>query len=92
MTQKPGIMLYFEMVPCLAHLDDAQAGRLLRAMLHYGQTGEVPDFDDVALEMAWAFVQLRLDQDEERYRQTVENKRRAARLRWHHADASTAMN
>ena len=91
MIKKPGVMFYFELLPCLAQLSDAQVGRLFRAMLVYAETGEMPDFDDAALKMAWPFVQLRLDQDEERYQQTVENRRRAARIRWKNARASDAM-
>ena len=91
MGKKPGVMFYFEVLPCIAHLSDAQTGRLFRAMLAYAQTGEVPQLDDdVALKMAWPFVQLRLDQDDARYQRTVEHRRQAAKLRWsRHANAST---
>ena len=83
MMKKPGIMLYFELMPCLQRLDDAQKGRLLWGMLAYGRDGEEPDFDsDEALAMAWPFVRLRLDQDEERYLKKVEQRHQAAVSRW----------
>lgn len=83
MGNKPGIMLYFEMLPCLQEISDAQMGRLVRAMLAYGETGEEPRLaDDPALKMAWPFVRLRLDQDEQRYRRRVTQSRQAALVRW----------
>ena len=83
MADRPGIMIYFETIPCLRELEDRQAGRLLRAILDYGAEGTVPDFsDDRELQITWAFIRQRIDQDGERYRQRVEQRRSAARSRW----------
>ncbi len=60
-------MLYFDrLVPALAHLDDAQAGILLRALVEYAQAGTIPTLDGLT---GFAFDMLRpgIDQDGEAY-------------------------
>lgn len=59
-------MLYFDMLDPIRVLPDADKGRLLVAMLEYGQDGVVPDFDGM-LALAWSFVRPLIDKDGERY-------------------------
>ena len=63
---RPGIMLYFDMLEPIRVLPDADKGRLLVAMLEYGQSGVVPEFDGM-LALAWSFVRPMIDKDGERY-------------------------
>lgn len=63
---RPGIMLYFDILEPIKVLPDADKGRLLVAMLEYGQRGVVPEFDGM-LALAWGFVKPNLDRDEEAY-------------------------
>lgn len=63
---RPGIMLYFDILGPIRLLPDSDKGRLLVAMLEYGQSGIVPEFDG-ALALAWEFVRPNLDRDEEAY-------------------------
>ena len=63
---RPGIMLYFDILEPIRVLPDAEKGRLLVAMLEYGQSGTVPEFDGM-LALAWGFVKPNLDRDEEAY-------------------------
>ena len=63
---RPGIMLYFDMLGPIRVLPDADKGRLLVAMLEYGQDGVVPEFDGM-LSLAWSFVRPLIDKDGERY-------------------------
>ena len=63
---RPGIMLYFDILEPIKVLPDADKGRLLVAMLEYGQCGTVPEFDGM-LALAWGFVKPNLDRDEEAY-------------------------
>ena len=63
---RPGIMLYFDILGPIRLLPDSDKGRLLVAMLEYGQSGLVPEFDG-ALALAWEFVRPNLDRDEEAY-------------------------
>ena len=59
---RPGIMLYFDMLGPIRVLPDADKGRLLVAMLEYGQDGVVPEFDGM-LSLAWSFVRPLIDKD-----------------------------
>ena len=67
---RPGIMLYFDILEPIKVLPDADKGRLLVAMLEYGQTGKAPAFDGM-LELAWGFVKPKIDKDEAEYKGVV---------------------
>lgn len=67
---RPGIMLYFDILEPIRVLPDADKGRLLVAMLEYGQSGTVPEFTGM-LELAWGFVKPKIDKDSDEYNRTV---------------------
>lgn len=67
---RPGIMLYFDILEPIKVLPDVDKGRLLVAMLEYGQSGTVPEFDGM-LALAWGFVKPKIDKDSEEYNRTV---------------------
>ena len=67
---RPGIMLYFDILEPIKVLPDADKGRLLVAMLEYGQSGKQPQFDGM-LALAWGFVKPKIDKDSEEYNRTV---------------------
>lgn len=67
---RPGIMLYFDILEPIKVLPDADKGRLLVAMLEYGKTGAVPEFDGL-LALAWGFVKPKIDRDNEEYNRSV---------------------
>ena len=67
---RPGIMLYFDILEPIKVLPDADKGRLLVAMLEYGQSGVAPQFDGM-LALAWEFAKPKLDRDNEEYNRTV---------------------
>lgn len=68
---RPGIMVYFDMMGPLNKLPDADKGRLFWAMLEYGKNGTMPEFDGLALALAWEFVKPKIDKDSEEYNRTV---------------------
>lgn len=74
---RPGIMLYFDILEPIRVLPDADKGRLLVAMLEYGQTGALPEFTGM-LELAWGFVKPKLDKDDEAYKESVIQRQYAA--------------
>lgn len=74
---RPGIMLYFDILEPIKVLPDADKGRLLVAMLEYGQRGVVPEFDGM-LALAWGFVKPNLDRDEEAYEKAKVQRNYAA--------------
>ena len=67
---RPGIMIYFDMLGPIRVLPDADKGKLLVAMLEYGQTGKAPVFDGM-LALAWEFVRPKIDRDSDEYNRTV---------------------
>lgn len=67
---RPGIMLYFDILEPIRVLPDSDKGRLLVAMLEYGQDGIVPEFDGM-LALAWGFVKPKIDRDNEEYKRSV---------------------
>ena len=74
---RPGIMLYFDILEPIKVLPDADKGRLLVAMLEYGQSETEPAFDGM-LALAWGFVKPKLDRDAEEYKRTVLKRQYAA--------------
>ena len=93
---RPGIMLYFDVRPCLKRLTMEQQGELFNAILDFGENGVVPSFDGV-LGVAWDFIEPKIVRDNERYEKTVAARRAAAQSRWDkqsmqmHANADFAM-
>lgn len=77
---RPGIMLYFDILEPIKVLPDADKGRLLVAMLEYGQSGTVPKFDGM-LALAWGFVKPKIDKDEAEYNQSVLRRQYATTCR-----------
>ena len=66
MKERPGFMLYFDLVDALNSLDDVQAGQLFKALMAYAQWGEVRPLTGVA-EFAFRTARPRIDKDAERY-------------------------
>lgn len=64
---RPGLLLYFDLVPALEKLPPASVGELLLAALHYAREGTEPTFEETALEFAWAFLRPSIDRDGEAY-------------------------
>ena len=81
MGTMPGVMLYFDLRPCLDHLTREEQGMLFQAILDYGETGCPPELPG-ALAIAWAFIQPRLDRDRARYEAKVAQSTQAIRSRW----------
>lgn len=77
---RPGIMLYFDILAPLKVLPDADKGRLLVAILEYGQFGKMPEFDGM-LALAWGFVKPKIDKDEEEYNMSVLRRQYATACR-----------
>lgn len=80
MAEMPGVMLYFEMRPCLKRLSNAEKGLLFDAIMDYSQAGIVPDFEGM-LGIAWDFIQPRLDSDRAAYAQKVQQRQYAVYVR-----------
>lgn len=67
-AERPGVLLYFDILPALDKLPHKAVGELLLKALHYAQDGIDPVFDDSALGFAWAFLKPAIDRDGVVYR------------------------
>ena len=79
--ERPGIMIYFDMMGPMAKLENADKGRLFWAMLEYGKNGIVPVFDSLPLELAWEFVKPKIDKDYREYVRSVQRRQFATACR-----------
>ena len=84
----PGVMLYFDRLSFLDRLDDAQTGRLFRALIRYARDGEEPIIEDVMFGVVWDILQPMLDYDAQRYAEVSEKRRLSALRRWEKAQAN----
>lgn len=67
--ERSGIMLYFETIPVLEQLTDAQRGRLLYSALLFAKDGIEPTFDERELSLVWPLLSCRIRSDDERYKE-----------------------
>ncbi len=77
MANRPGVMFYFDLIPALEMMDDADAGRIFKAALEYAKCGTLPELCGMAA-VAWAFIQPKIDRDGESYQESVIDKKYAA--------------
>lgn len=70
--ERPGTMIYHDILPAVESLSREAAGELFVAILRYGKYGEIPDFSQSeGLNVAWNFVRPRIDRDKDRYAERI---------------------
>ena len=80
MTKPAGFFTYFHHSALINHLTDEQAGRLFKALLIYGDEGEIADLDDdQACTLAFIIMKGEIDRNFERYAETCEKRREAGK-------------
>ena len=80
MKTPKGFFTYFHHEAVLATLSDEQAGRLYKALLRYGNTGELPEFSgDSALNVAFTLFRTEIDYNFERYGEISEARSKAGK-------------
>ncbi|MCD8192741.1 MAG: DUF6291 domain-containing protein [Oscillospiraceae bacterium] len=66
--QRPAIMLRFSLSPAIEKLSDADAGKLIKCALNYGEHGVIPDFSGTPLlDLVWTMLLPQLESDAARY-------------------------
>lgn len=73
---KPGVVVYFDIRPCIARLSLSEKGQLFDAILDYAENGVEPEIDG-GLGVAWDFIRPRIDKDSARYARKVESNQYA---------------
>ena len=74
-ANKPGVMIYFEILPIIEQLSNASQLALFWAIMNYARTGKEPKLRREA-SIIWSFIQPMLDRDQERYARTLEARRK----------------
>ena len=67
MADRPGTMIYFDILNVLDELTDEQVGQLFRGALKYAKDGDEPHFTDPFVRIAWVPMRDKLDRDSEKY-------------------------
>lgn len=71
---KTSFVLYHDIRKPLELLTDEQRGKLFMAILNYSELDTEPDFDDAAIEIAFAFIRNALDRDTEAWEDKREKR------------------
>ena len=79
------IQLYYDTVDACVALSDQQFGRLIRGILHYAASGEIPSLKGAERHYLARYMQD-IDRDKIAYDEKCRKSREAANMRWH-ADA-----
>lgn len=76
---KKGFLLYYDYRKHLSLLNDEERGRLLMALLDYGEHGKQPELDGAAL-MAFSFIQAQMDRDADKYAEVIRKRSEAGKM------------
>jgi len=82
-NEKPGVMIYFEILEAFPLLSNAEKGILFESILQYAKDGRVPDLKGRRnVSMVWHLTKPHLDADDARYRNVTARRQYAAYVRW----------
>ena len=79
-NKKPGVMVYFEILPQLEMLKPLQRLAIYDAIMAYGKDHTEPVLKREA-GLAWAFIRPILDRDEERYERIIEGRSKGGKAK-----------
>lgn len=69
MSERPGVLLYWDTFDILENLLDGEAKAMMSAIKNYARYGEKPNFaGDRLLSTLWLAIRQRIDADEQRYK------------------------
>jgi len=79
--ERPGIVLYFDLLSAIDKMEDVLAGELLKAAYRYAKNGEIPTFKTDSQVIIWSLLKERLDADDEHYKEKVRGTEYAVYVR-----------
>lgn len=71
---KNSFLMYLDYEEQFNLLTDEQIGQLMRAIIKYEKSGEIPELDGM-LKMAFSFIKTQLDRDREKYNKKCEKNK-----------------
>ena len=78
---RPYICLHLDYAENFAPLTDAEVGRLIRALLRYGKTGETPKLNKVLMQ-TFIPIKKQIDLEARHYDEVCNKRKESAKKRW----------
>ena len=79
MKKPKGFFTYYQHAQVIDEFSDSDAGKLYKALLRYGLTGELTDFSgDKAIQLVFRILKADVDENCRRYQTVCENRQKAA--------------
>ena len=75
---KSSFLIYLDYQEQFDLLTDEEAGRLIKAIIKYEKTGEIPKLDGM-LKMAFSFIKTQLDRDREKWKEEKQKRSEAGK-------------
>ena len=85
------LCVYYDIIPSLDILSDAEAGRLLKGALHYSAFGETPDLPGNE-RFTWPMIMAQIDRSNAKYEEQCVTNKRIATERYANARPVTKRN
>ena len=81
MKKRKSFILYTDYLQHIEGMSDQEIGQLFRAIMLYASGREVPEMKGFA-RMAFSFISLQMDRDNEKWEDTCQKRREAVNKRW----------
>lgn len=75
---KNSFLMYLDYQEQFELLTDEQAGQLIKAIIKYEKTGEIPELDGM-IKMAFSFIKTQLDRDREKWQEEKQKRSEAGK-------------
>jgi len=80
MASKKGVVMYYDILDQLEDFTDEQFGKITRAIIKYDKTGQITEFDDLSMKVAFKMLKPILDRNKQEYAEICEKRREAGSL------------
>lgn len=80
MAEKKSFILYLDYKTHFDLLTNEQKGVLINALFEFAENGELQQFEDKVVEMAFSFISIQMKRDKEKYDEVCERRREAGKL------------
>jgi len=78
--------MYYDILEQLEDFSDEQFGKITRALIKYDKTGQIPEFDDLSMKIAFKMLKPILDRNKQEFEQMCEKNRQNVLKRWQKED------
>ena len=90
--KKKSFILYFDEATQFNMLSDAEAGKLIKALFEFAESGTVPDFSEKSTAIVFSFISQQIARDTKKWEKTCKQRSEAAKSRWNRVNAQNATN